>query len=121
VEKGGETPVVSFSRVEMAFDSCNAYKRSWNNNQDAFIYKEFRSDCLSGAVKILKEESGNMEHLEKKNCSFEDMIFSHGLRRCEEEKCLVCNDGKWVDPLELASTSSRRGIYVAPGKDLSDI
>lgn len=62
-----------------------------------------------------------MKEFEQKSCTFEGLTYSHGLRRCKDEECVVCNDGKWVNPLELSTPSHRSGIYIAPGKDLSEI
>jgi len=62
-----------------------------------------------------------MEDLEKKSCIFEGVVYSHGLLRCNDGECKVCDDGNWTDPSKLSPHSSKRGLYVAPGKDLSEL
>jgi len=107
----------------MADSSGSAYKEVGRNHKSRCVIAEEGLDV--GQVHEFRNgqpyREYEMEELEKKSCAFEEMIFSHGLRRCDDGRCVVCNDGDWVNPLELSSPSSRQGIYVAPGKDLSEI
>jgi len=45
-----------------------------------------------------------MEGSEKKSCTLEDgQVLPHGSETGEDEKSLICIDGKWVDKDSLES------------------
>jgi hypothetical protein len=44
-----------------------------------------------------------MERSEKKSCTVDDQVLPHGSEMGEDERSLICIDGKWVDKDSLES------------------
>jgi hypothetical protein len=42
-----------------------------------------------------------MEGSQYNTCSFMDRTYSHDAEVCGDDKCMICNNGKWEDAIEL--------------------
>jgi hypothetical protein len=40
---------------------------------------------------------------EKQECVTDEDVHSHGTELCDDEKCLICVNGKWVNKDDLES------------------
>jgi hypothetical protein len=42
-----------------------------------------------------------MPFADRKNCEIQDRTYVHGEKACAREKCLICNDGSWMEADDL--------------------
>ena len=42
-----------------------------------------------------------MELFEKQSCSFQGRSYSDDSEVCDNEKCMICDDGNWVQSTDL--------------------
>ena len=42
-----------------------------------------------------------MEPIKKNTCSFKGETYNHDAEVCGEQKCMICNDGKWEEFSDL--------------------
>ena len=47
------------------------------------------------------DEETTMEPIKKNTCSFKGETYNHDAEVCGEEKCMICNDGKWEEFSDL--------------------
>jgi hypothetical protein len=54
-----------------------------------------------------------MEPSDKKSCTHKDLTHAHGAQVCEEDKCMICNEGKWEDAMEMFPPT-KSGVNTPP-------
>lgn len=42
-----------------------------------------------------------MEVSEQQSCTFQGRTYSHDAEVCGDEKCMICDDGRWEDASDL--------------------
>lgn len=38
---------------------------------------------------------------DKRTCELQDRVYVHGEKACARDRCLVCNDGTWMEENDL--------------------
>ena len=54
-------------------------------------------------MRTVLEEVLRMQTAQKEKCTFEGQTYEHGSELCDDEECLVCLNGKWVNMDNLES------------------